>query len=217
MCFSICRFSQVVFIPERNLTHNLFFLFPIVFGINYIFVAVISQRCHFDGQNQLPLTEWAASSNGWSRLLNACQHLRVITGYSSTDDPEHVFRSVFLFPTLHSAVKAWNLYMINFDQKNLPFFLLSCRQPFLFQKTVSLRTVQYLSIASTHDLSSFPLSLLAYDACAWQISALLIFTYIDSILSVRFRTRRIHFQGQSSRLCYVWTGSLPRDRLITIV
>ena len=36
LCFSICRFSQVVFIPERNLTHNLFFLFPIVFGINLI-------------------------------------------------------------------------------------------------------------------------------------------------------------------------------------
>ena len=26
----------MVFIPERNLTHNLFFLFPIVFGINLI-------------------------------------------------------------------------------------------------------------------------------------------------------------------------------------
>ena len=34
LCFSIWRFSQMVFIPERNLTHNLFFLFPIVFGIN---------------------------------------------------------------------------------------------------------------------------------------------------------------------------------------
>ena len=35
LCFSIWRFSQVMLNPERNLTHNLFFLFPIVFGINF--------------------------------------------------------------------------------------------------------------------------------------------------------------------------------------
>ena len=31
LCFAICRFSQVRFITPSHLTHNLFFLFPIVF------------------------------------------------------------------------------------------------------------------------------------------------------------------------------------------
>ena len=36
LCFAICRFSQVRFITPSHLTHNLFFYFPIVFGINLI-------------------------------------------------------------------------------------------------------------------------------------------------------------------------------------
>ena len=36
MCFAICRFSQVVLVTSNNFTHNLLFLFPIVFGINLI-------------------------------------------------------------------------------------------------------------------------------------------------------------------------------------
>ena len=36
LCFAICRFSQVVFVPSNNFTHNLLFYFPIVFSINLI-------------------------------------------------------------------------------------------------------------------------------------------------------------------------------------
>ena len=36
LCFAICRFSQVVFVTSNNFTHNLLFLFPIVFSINLI-------------------------------------------------------------------------------------------------------------------------------------------------------------------------------------
>ena len=36
LCFSICRFSQVVFIPRAQPHAQPFFLFPIVFGINLI-------------------------------------------------------------------------------------------------------------------------------------------------------------------------------------
>ena len=36
LCFSICRFSQVVFIPRAQPHAQSFFLFPIVFGINLI-------------------------------------------------------------------------------------------------------------------------------------------------------------------------------------
>ena len=36
LCFSICRFSQVVFIPQAQPHAQSFFLFPIVFGINLI-------------------------------------------------------------------------------------------------------------------------------------------------------------------------------------
>ena len=36
LCFSICRFSQVVFIPRAQPHAQSLFLFPIVFGINLI-------------------------------------------------------------------------------------------------------------------------------------------------------------------------------------
>ena len=36
LCFSICRFSQVVFIPQAQPHAQSLFLFPIVFGINLI-------------------------------------------------------------------------------------------------------------------------------------------------------------------------------------
>ena len=36
LCFAICRFSQVVFVTSNNFTHNLLFIFPIVFSINLI-------------------------------------------------------------------------------------------------------------------------------------------------------------------------------------
>ena len=36
LCFSICRFSQMVFIPRAQLHATISFLFPIVFGINLI-------------------------------------------------------------------------------------------------------------------------------------------------------------------------------------
>ena len=36
LCFSICRFSQVVFIPQVQPHAQSPFLFPIVFGINFI-------------------------------------------------------------------------------------------------------------------------------------------------------------------------------------
>ena len=36
LCFAICRFSQVVFIPRTQLHAQYLFLFPIVFGINLI-------------------------------------------------------------------------------------------------------------------------------------------------------------------------------------
>ena len=36
LCFSICRFSQVVFIPQAQPHAQSLFLFPIVFGINRI-------------------------------------------------------------------------------------------------------------------------------------------------------------------------------------
>ena len=39
MCFSICRFSQVVFIPQAQPHAQSLFLFPIVFGINVSFVS----------------------------------------------------------------------------------------------------------------------------------------------------------------------------------
>ena len=34
LCVAICRFSQVVLVTSNNFTHNLLFLFPIVFSIN---------------------------------------------------------------------------------------------------------------------------------------------------------------------------------------
>ena len=37
LCFSICRFSQVVFIPQAQPHAQSLFLFPIVFGINLMF------------------------------------------------------------------------------------------------------------------------------------------------------------------------------------
>ena len=36
LCFSICRFSQVVFIPQAQPHAQSLFLFPIVFGINLV-------------------------------------------------------------------------------------------------------------------------------------------------------------------------------------
>ena len=36
LCFSICRFSQVVFIPRAQPPAQSLFLFPIIFGINLI-------------------------------------------------------------------------------------------------------------------------------------------------------------------------------------
>ena len=50
LCFSICRFSQVVFIPQAQPhAQSLFFLFPIVFGINLIhffdFFGEKEERC----------------------------------------------------------------------------------------------------------------------------------------------------------------------------
>ena len=36
LCFSICRFSQVVFIPQAQPRAQSLFLFPIVFGINFL-------------------------------------------------------------------------------------------------------------------------------------------------------------------------------------
>ena len=47
LCFAICIFSQVRFITPSHLTHNLFFLFPIVFGINLILL--------FEGKNNMGL------------------------------------------------------------------------------------------------------------------------------------------------------------------
>ena len=38
LCFSICTFSQVVFIPRAQPHAQSLFLFPIVFGINLIHV-----------------------------------------------------------------------------------------------------------------------------------------------------------------------------------
>ena len=37
LCFSICRFSQVVFIPQAQPHAQSLFLFPIVFGINFYY------------------------------------------------------------------------------------------------------------------------------------------------------------------------------------
>ena len=46
LCFSICRFSQVVFIPQAQPHAQSLFLFPIVFGINLIhFFDEKEQRC----------------------------------------------------------------------------------------------------------------------------------------------------------------------------
>ena len=49
LCFSICRFSQVVFIPQAQPHAQSLFLFPIVFGINLIhffdFVDEKEERC----------------------------------------------------------------------------------------------------------------------------------------------------------------------------
>ena len=44
LCFSICRFSQVVFIPQAQPHAQSLFLFPIVFGINLIHFFDISTR-----------------------------------------------------------------------------------------------------------------------------------------------------------------------------
>ena len=44
LCFSICRFSQVVFIPQAQPHAQSIFLFPIVFGINLIHFFDISTR-----------------------------------------------------------------------------------------------------------------------------------------------------------------------------
>ena len=49
LCFSICRFSQVVFIPQAQPHAQSLFLFPIVFGINLIhffdFFGQKEERC----------------------------------------------------------------------------------------------------------------------------------------------------------------------------
>ena len=49
LCFSICRFSQVVFIPQAQPHAQSLFLFPIVFGINLIhffdFFGEKEERC----------------------------------------------------------------------------------------------------------------------------------------------------------------------------
>ena len=49
LCFSICRFSQVVFIPQAQPHAQSLFLFPIVFGVNLIhffdFFAEKEERC----------------------------------------------------------------------------------------------------------------------------------------------------------------------------
>ena len=40
LCFSICRFSQVVFIPQAQPHAQSLFLFPIVFGVNWLLIAM---------------------------------------------------------------------------------------------------------------------------------------------------------------------------------
>ena len=40
LCFSICRFSQVVFIPQAQPHAQSLFLFPIVFGINIMLLGL---------------------------------------------------------------------------------------------------------------------------------------------------------------------------------
>ena len=36
LCFAICRFFQAVFNTSSNVTHNIFFYFQLVFGVNLI-------------------------------------------------------------------------------------------------------------------------------------------------------------------------------------
>ena len=53
LCFSICRFFQVVFIPQAQPHSQSLFLFPIVFGINLIHFFDISTRKNGAARNSI--------------------------------------------------------------------------------------------------------------------------------------------------------------------
>ena len=74
LCFAICRFSQVVFVTSNNFTHNLLFLFPIVFSISLIpfFDILLSNLLAVFQPSCSGMCYFCATSLGPLRGRNSC-------------------------------------------------------------------------------------------------------------------------------------------------